>query len=143
MWNRQIDRLQILFDGIPDDARRRELKERPIAPKDLQAANRAIKRIAKVWGKYRLDEFNTIAVHEKLIHNLRYESRAGKQIKYSKLKPKERNAKTVENLLSYMSIVFNFAVEDGLISVNPIPSVKKLLPAKFIRNEPCRLQFEL
>ena len=26
VWNRQADRLQILFDGIPDDARRRELK---------------------------------------------------------------------------------------------------------------------
>lgn len=26
VWNRQIDRLQILFDGIPDDARRKELK---------------------------------------------------------------------------------------------------------------------
>ena len=110
-------------------ARRRELKERPITPKDLQAADRAIKRIVKAWGKYRLDEFNMVAVHEKLIYYLRYESRVGKQIKYSKLKPKERNAKTVENLLSYMSIVFNFAVEDGLISVNPIPSVKKLLPA--------------
>lgn len=116
------------FDGRY--AKRLTLQEKSVSVKDLKSYQSVINDFCAKYGKRHLDEFDDVNFLEKMVTEYKQKGRRGKRREFSDLKKNELSTARVKNILLVVSRVFDFAIDDRLITVNPIPTAIQMLPPK-------------
>lgn len=108
---------------------RAKLKGKKIAQKQLKEYQSIVNDFSLKYGEHLLSEFNDIHLLEKIVKDYIEHGRRGSARNHSSYKGKQLSPKRVKNILNTVSLVFVFAVEDGLINDNPLRKAIMLLPS--------------
>lgn len=110
--------------------KRLSLQEKTISVKDLKAYQSAMNVFCSKYGWKRLDEFNDVTFLETIVMDYKLRGRRGNKKEFSELKNTELSTARVKNILLIVSRVFEFAIDDRLITANPMHTAIHLLPGK-------------
>ena len=109
--------------------KRRRLRGERIDAREQQAALHIAESFARHFNR-QLNEYDDMSFLEEITTRMMHSGRTGRKAEYSCRKGRELSPQTVRNRLFVISVVFDFAVEDGIIDRNPISKAIALLPPK-------------
>ena len=87
---------------------------------EIRSRQNIIDRIVKRYGRVTEEEFMKASFWEDVVSYLLKSGRVGRKKEGSDIPGKGLSRKTVSNMVGYLSICFDFAVSDALISFNPV-----------------------